>query len=396
MLGCVYLILAALLGREITHNFLPEQRMREKGITPLWVTFAASFGSGVLLMTWAVYIAAWLLSVYSEAENPLFGANLMVMAAVSKENKNRFQILAHTDSLTDIYNRYGFDEAAEKIIAQNPKTHFVAALFDIDDFKFINDVYGHAYGDRALKSLADNMKAFFPPDVLLGRNGGDEFCILLPDCTLEEADAKLNQFTRLPKTFSYKGTEHHFSISLGYAEYPAFASNHSQLMRCADAALYEIKLHGKNGCMAYREDLQSGVRKQLGFALKDVSEHLPGAFIIYRADKEDDELFYANQEFLHMTGYKDMDELFRLTNKSFHNLIREDEQKQIEASIWEQIDSGNENDYIHFHLRKADGSYLSVLDHGRIVENQQYGRVFYVLFMDWKDMHIHSSPGSHP
>ena len=310
---------------------------------------------------------------------------------MSKENKNRFQILAHTDSLTGIYNRYGFDEAAEKIIAKNPKAHFVAALFDIDDFKFINDVYGHAYGDKALKSLADSMKAFFPPDALLGRNGGDEFCILLPDCTFEEADAQLNHFTRLPKTFSYKGIEQHFSISLGYAEYPAFASNHSQLMRCADAALYEIKLHGKNGCMAYREGLQSGVRKQLGFALKDVSEHLPGAFIIYRADKEDDELFYANQEFLHMTGYKDMDELFRLTNKSFHNLIREDEQQRIEASIWEQIDSGNENDYIHFHLQKADRTYLSVLDHGRIVESQQYGRVFYVLFMDWKDMHIHYS-----
>ena len=88
MLGCVYLILAVLLGREITRNFLPEQRMREKGITPLWVTFAASFGSGVLLMTWAVYIAAWLLSVYSEAEKPLFGANLMVMAC-SKENKRK-------------------------------------------------------------------------------------------------------------------------------------------------------------------------------------------------------------------------------------------------------------------------------------------------------------------
>ena len=82
MLGCVYLILAALLGREIIRNFLPEQRMREKGITPLWVTFAASFGSGVLLMTWAVYIVAWLLSVYSEAGKPLFGANLMMMAAV--------------------------------------------------------------------------------------------------------------------------------------------------------------------------------------------------------------------------------------------------------------------------------------------------------------------------
>ena len=310
---------------------------------------------------------------------------------VAKERKNKYQILARTDSLTNIYNRYGFDELAEKIISKNPQTHFVATLLDIDDFKLINDVYGHSYGDRALKNLADSMKAFFPSDALLGRNGGDEFCILLPNCTFEEADVKLQQFTKLPKTFSCHGKEHAFFISLGYAEYPTFADNRSQLMRCADAALYEIKLHGKNGCMAYRKGLQSGVRKQLGFALKDISEHLPGAFIIYRADKEDDELFYANHEFLHMTGYKSMDELFRLTQKRFRNLIRKDEQQQIETSIWEQIDSGNENDYIHFHLRKADGTYLSVLDHGRIVESRQYGKVFYVLFMDWEDLQLRYS-----
>ena len=310
---------------------------------------------------------------------------------IAKEHKNKYKILARTDSLTNIYNRYGFDELAEKIISKNPQTHFVAALLDIDDFKFINDIYGHSYGDKALKSLADSMKAFFPSDALLGRNGGDEFCILLPNCTFKEADKQLQQFTKLPKTFSYHGKELAFYISLGYAEYPTFAASPSQLMRCADAALYEIKLHGKNGCMAYRKGLQSGVRKQLGFALKDISEHLPGAFIIYRADKEDDELFYANHEFLHMAGYKSMDELFRLTQKRFRNLIRKDEQQQIETSIWKQIDSGNENDYIHFHLRKADGTYLSVLDHGRIVESQQYGRVFYVLFMDWEDMHIRYS-----
>ena len=67
------------------------------------------------------------------------------------------------------------------------------------------------------------------------------------------------------------------------------------------------------------------------------------------------------------------------------------EQQQIESSIWEQIDSGIENDYIHFHLRKANGTYFSVLDHGRIVESPQYGKVFYVLFMDWEDMHIRYS-----
>ena len=310
---------------------------------------------------------------------------------VAQEHRNKYQIMAYTDSLTGIYNRYGFDELAEKMLSKNPQTNFVAALLDIDDFKFINDIYGHNYGDMALKSLAESMKAFFPSDALLGRNGGDEFCILLPDCTFAKANVQLQQFTKLSKTFSCHGKKHAFYISLGYAEYPTYASNCPQLMRCADAALYEIKLHGKNGCMAYKEDLQSGVRKQLGFAFKDISEHLPGAFIIYKADKEDDELFYANDEFLRMSGYKDIDELFRLTKKSFRNLIRKDEQQKIETSIWEQIDSGNENDYIHFHLQKADGTYLSVLDHGRIVESQQYGRVFYVLFMDWEDMHIRYS-----
>ena len=316
---------------------------------------------------------------------------LTVVILVIERHRDTLKKMAITDPLTGLLNRKGFDEQLKKVMQGDLHIHCVGIQMDIDDFKFINDIYGHVYGDKALRSLADSMKAFFPSDALLGRNGGDEFCILLKNYSYEDVKEKLQQFTMAPKTFSYKGKEYPFYISLGYAEYPTFASNRSQLMRCADAALYEIKLHGKNGCMAYREGLQSGIRKQLGFAFKDISEHLPGAFIIYRADKDDDELFYANHEFLHMTGYKDMDELFRLTNKRFRNLILKDEQKQIESSIWEQIDSGNENDYIHFHLRKADGSYLSVLDHGRIVESQQYGRVFYVLFMDWEDMHIHYS-----
>lgn len=54
----------------------------------------------------------------------------------------------------------------------------MAALLDVDDFKLINDMYGHAYGDKALISLAENMQKFFPSSALLGRNGGDEFCIL--------------------------------------------------------------------------------------------------------------------------------------------------------------------------------------------------------------------------
>lgn len=316
---------------------------------------------------------------------------LTIVLFLLDERRVELKELAHKDGLTKLYNRYGFDEMAEKMISKNPKEHCVAVLLDVDDFKLINDMYGHAYGDKALISLSENMQKFFPSSALLGINGGDEFCILLPNCTMEEVKESLIEFTKTPKTFSYKGQTYSFCISLGYAEYPNNAIERSQLMRCADTALYEVKLHGKNGCKAYQEGFQSGVRKQLGFVLNDISENLPGAFIIYRADKEDDEIFYANKEFLDMAGYENLDAFFNGTKKSFRNLIREDQQKAVETSIWNQIESGSKNDYIHYQLRRQDGTYIPVLDQGRIVESERFGRVFYVLFMDWQAMQSHYS-----
>lgn len=316
---------------------------------------------------------------------------LTIVLFLLDERRVELKELAHKDGLTKLYNRYGFDEMAEKMISKNPKEHCVAVLLDVDDFKLINDMYGHAYGDKALISLSENMQKFFPSSALLGRNGGDEFCILLSNCTMEEVKESLIEFTKTPKTFSYKGQTYSFCISLGYAEYPNNAIERSQLMRCADTALYEVKLHGKNGCKAYQEGFQSGVRKQLGFVLNDISENLPGAFIIYRADKEDDEIFYANKEFLDMAGYENLDAFFNSTKKSFRNLIREDQQKAVETSIWNQIESGSKNDYIHYQLRRQDGTYIPVLDQGRIVESERFGRVFYVLFMDWQAMQSHYS-----
>lgn len=316
---------------------------------------------------------------------------LTIVLFLLDERRVELKELAHKDGLTKLYNRYGFDEMAEKMISKNPKEHCVAVLLDVDDFKLINDMYGHAYGDKALISLSENMQKFFPSSALLGRNGGDEFCILLPNCTMKEVKESLIEFTKTPKTFSYKGQTYSFCISLGYAEYPNNAIERSQLMRCADTALYEVKLHGKNGCKAYQEGFQSGVRKQLGFVLNDISENLPGAFIIYRADKEDDEIFYANKEFLDMAGYENLDAFFNGTKKSFRNLIREDQQKAVEVSIWNQIESGSKNDYIHYQLRRQDGTYIPVLDQGRIVESERFGRVFYVLFMDWQAMQSHYS-----
>ena len=314
---------------------------------------------------------------------------LTVALILINENRNNFKRLAVTDALTGIYNRHGFDEQVEQYMRQNPQKHCVVAMLDIDDFKLVNDVYGHAAGDGVLQKLAESMKQYFSKDVILGRNGGDEFSIFMPDCMAVEVKPFLKKFTEETRNFYCKGEAHTFTISLGYAEYPVLADECSKLMRCADMALYAVKMRGKNGCMAYREGEQVKSRAKLGFAMKDIINNLPGAFIVYRADKENDEILLANSELLRLTGCKNMDELLAYTGKSFCNLIRPDEQESCQKSIWSQIDGGNVNDYSFFHMRKADGTYISVLDHGRIVDSVHNGRVFYVMIMDLKSLQRH-------
>ena len=305
------------------------------------------------------------------------------------ENRKNFKRLAVTDALTGIYNRLGFDDQVEQYMRQNPQKHCVVAMLDIDDFKLVNDMYGHAAGDGVLKKLAESMKQYFSKDAILGRNGGDEFSVFMPDCTVVEVTPFLKKFTEETRKYYCKGEERAFTISLGFAEYPVFADDRSQLMRCADKALYDVKMRGKNGCMAYREGEQVKSRTKLGFVIKDIIDNLPGTFIVYRADKENDEILLANSEMLRLTGCKNMDELLAYTGKSFCNLIRPDEQESCQKSIWSQINGGHSNDYIFFHMRKADGTYISVLDHGRIVDSVYNGRVFYVMIMDLKSLHRH-------
>ena len=314
---------------------------------------------------------------------------LIAALLIFYEHRQRFRRLAVTDALTGIYNRHGFDEKVEQYLKQHSDRPCVGVQFDIDDFKLINDMFGHASGDKALQILTQTMQDYFGEPAVLGRNGGDEFCIFLPDCTCEKVKHRLEEFTESRRVFIYNGEEKEFHISLGYAEYPLQGEDYLQLMRCADAALYEVKQQGKNGCMAYQKGFRSEVRTQLGFALRDVSENLPGAFIIYRADKMDDEILFANREMIRLTGCQSMDELLTYTQGSFRNLVRQEERKTVEQDIWTQIEDGHRNDYIHFHLKKQDGSLLEVLDHGRIVENERYGKVFYVLIMDYASMKRH-------
>ena len=309
---------------------------------------------------------------------------LTVVILVIERHRDTLKKMAITDPLTGLLNRNGFDEQLKKVMQSDLHIHCVGIQMDIDDFKFINDMYGHVVGDAALKSLAQDMQSYFNDNSILCRNGGDEFSVILVDTTEEEARKKIEHFTLQPRHITYNGEEHPFYISLGYAEYPKDCEDVLKLIRCADMALYAVKLHGKHNCSRYRGDYKIQHRSQLGFALQDVSKNLPGAFLIYIADPENDDILFANRELIELAGCRDFDDFLDYTDRRFRNLIHPDERDSVETSIWEQIDAktnGN-NDYVRFHFAKKDGTYLPVLDHGRIVENRYYGNVFYVLIMD--------------
>lgn len=316
---------------------------------------------------------------------------LTISILLVDEQRKKFRRLSLTDSMTGLLNRTGFNSQLEEYLEGNKQKNCVGILLDVDNFKFINDVYGHTIGDQVLLQLSQSLVQAFPDNSIIARNGGDEFCIILKDCSAEEAAPMIDAFSKASRSFSAKGVEHNYSISLGYTEYPANAEKVSDILRYADIALYEVKLQGKHGALAYRPDFHNSKRTQLGFSLSDISDNLPGAFFIYRAEKEDERILYANQEMLQLTGCKDLDDFMHFTKHQFRNLVHPEDLTQVEESIWQQIESGMNgyNDYVKYRLAVKDGTYKTVLDYGRIVESEHYGSVFYVLVVDCEFIKTH-------
>lgn len=309
---------------------------------------------------------------------------LTIVTLILEERGETLKRISTTDALTGLLNRKGFEEQFDRFLKKNPGVPCVGIQLDVDDFKFINDMYGHETGDLALQELAKSIRETFPEHAILSRSGGDEFSLILTETTSEAVTEKIKAFTAMPRYFEYDGERQSFGISLGYAEYPADSPEVSELLGNADVALYEVKLQGKNSCLSYSHEFKKQKRSSLGFALRDISRNLPGAFLIYIADREDDRILFANCEMIEFAGCKNLDDFLSYTDSHFRSLIRPDEQEAVEKSIWDQIDAktSDNNDYVQFHFAKKDGTYHPVLDHGRIVENTYYGRVFYVLIMD--------------
>ena len=171
-----------------------------------------------------------------------------------REALRRIEWLAHFDSVTGLPNRALLSDrlAQETARARRAGSTFAVVLFDLDDFKEVNDTWGHAAGDRVLTMAAERARKCVRASDTLGRLGGDEFLAVLPEASEEGALAVAEKLrAALAEPYALDSGPAHVGASLGVAVFPAHADEPDILLSAADAALYTAKREGKGRvCLA--------------------------------------------------------------------------------------------------------------------------------------------------
>ncbi len=154
------------------------------------------------------------------------------------------------DHLTDLYNRRKFEEDLENeiLLAARYQRKFSLVMVDLDDFKRVNDEYGHAAGDSVLIRFSNVLKENIRGSDLVARLGGDEFCILLHEtnCDMATEVCKNIQQFLAENPLEFQGEHYAIVGSFGIAGYPQHGTESETLMQAADKAMYQAKRDGKN------------------------------------------------------------------------------------------------------------------------------------------------------
>jgi diguanylate cyclase (GGDEF)-like protein len=181
---------------------------------------------------------------------------LLVLASIAlwtyriKRSQLRFMRLARRDGLTGIFNRQHFVNEAERQLRYCRKSSrdVCLVLIDLDHFKAVNDTHGHAVGDRVLRRAVDACLAHLRSTDVFGRLGGEEFGMLLPECTLDNVLARVEQMRAAIAAVSGAKDAPGIPISASFGVAAAATSGYElrQLMIDADCALYQAKHEGRN------------------------------------------------------------------------------------------------------------------------------------------------------
>jgi diguanylate cyclase (GGDEF)-like protein/PAS domain S-box-containing protein len=214
---------------------------------PMEATFETKYGESVPVS----YTCSTVESDHDGLSHRIYAAQNITER---RRAEKRIRYLARIDPLTRIPNRMQFQHLLQRGIARARRAGKALALFyiDIDQFKEINDTFGHLAGDATLETVAERLTAALPGDSVIGRLAGDEFAVIVdglgPDEEGRQETRRLARQTieRLADPFFVQGHEVFMTASMGIAYYPNDAPNVIDLIRNADAALYSSKKSGGN------------------------------------------------------------------------------------------------------------------------------------------------------
>lgn len=200
-------------------------------------------------------------SQYQEQDLELFFILCQILNSAWENLKQfkKIEELSYTDSLTSLYNyRYFHKRLIEETLrAKRFNRTLGLVMFDIDGFKTYNDTYGHQAGDRVLRQLGGLLLTTTRSIDIASRYGGEEFCIIMPEADSHECLKFMERLRRViahhPFKDEYLAFDHHITISVGGAIFPADAKTVDKLIYCADMALLRAKNAGKNKAFLYYE-----------------------------------------------------------------------------------------------------------------------------------------------
>jgi diguanylate cyclase (GGDEF)-like protein/PAS domain S-box-containing protein len=177
-----------------------------------------------------------------------------------KAYENRIEYLATHDALTDLPNRNLLDDRLAQAIGHGQRTgESVAVMFlDLDNFKFVNDGYGHPVGDGLLKAIGERLRQTVRSADTIARLGGDEFVVLatdLADPLVGASAVARGVIDAFARPFTVDGREFSVTVSVGISLYPVDGSNLDELLKNADAAMYRAKDNGRNGYQFYAAEM---------------------------------------------------------------------------------------------------------------------------------------------
>ncbi len=205
------------------------------------------------------------LNVYREGEHVAFTdkefevakrfGDAAALALDNAEIRARLEHQARTDSLTGVFNHSVFYERLLDALHEASRTHVPLAvvMLDIDDFKHVNDVHGHAVGDELLRFLADALRASVRPEDVVCRLGGEEFAVVMMGCTGPDAVRVAERIQGRVADVAFPALGR-MTISIGVALGPEHAMNPRELAACAEAAMMTAKAHGKDRVVLYADD----------------------------------------------------------------------------------------------------------------------------------------------